>query len=502
MLGMPSPVALEEPAALTSGKEQPVPAASPEKKRALMGTMIGMPSPVLPETKPTAAPQRTSSSGKFGGTLLGIAQPGIAPNEDYTKRPNVAAPPSAAPPRLAASAAQSRPARQSTPASVPMGLPHKPPATFPTTRPTWHYVLLAIGGLIVAASIGGLAALLGPQRATLKVDKFTIDNQGNDELSISCDECLDGTTISLGKIISHTKDGTAIVHPSSPLKLGKNTLNFRVSAPGGDVLRAKALVLPVAFRVQTDWDGRHEKVPFAAVTVAAPDDSTVQIAGTPFRLKDKRAVYRKTFGQAAQGEESKVLPLAFVVPIVVTVNGIKRETSASLTGAIAPLTLTSPAPLHQLNGKSVTVAGRTSPDATVMVGSTKVSAGANGTFSHTIDSPKEGELEVRAYTDRLVARRLRLKFVTQANVPTDAVRKFKDIQPGLSVTLVGNVLESRVKNGTTTALLEVQTGCENPPCLLRAVYGAPIALKPNRQVRVFGTAASGSSKTLRVTRFH
>ncbi len=469
--------------------------------------MLGMPTPTIPhsaqmraaappaatpqaEAPPAATPRAATPQAKFAGTLLGIARPGIAPNPDRTQ--NLA---------HSSSVAESKES-PTTPVEIAAPSFNVIGAPFPTSRPLWKNAAFLAGGVGLAAAIGGGIALLRPSTLDVQVHQFTIDDEGNDELKVSCPQCPEGTQLILGKVKSTIHKGEASLQPSAPLKLGKNELKFRLIAPDGEELRARPVVVPVAFRVNANWNGRHADAPYAEIVVSAPPKSIIQIDGKQIGSESGTAKHTVSFAKEATGENEKLRSVAVDLPVTVKIDKKTRRTSAALSGVITPLSLSSPASHHQLAGKPLTINGRTSADAEVEIAGKKIQADSQGLFSLTLESVQPGPLLVRAHTPRTLTRTVQLHLVKRVKFPKKLVTRFKNIKKGALVNISGNVLESRVSNGTTVALLEVDKGCSAPPCLLRAVYGEPVALRPNRRVRILGEATGGSPLTLRVRRFH
>jgi hypothetical protein len=355
--------------------------------------------------------------------------------------------------------------------------------------------------MVVAAGIGGAIAVFAPKPVTVVVSEFSIDEDGQDRLRIRCAGCEDGDTLVLGDAKGAIEGTEAVLRPKTPLKLGRNELAFHLVTKSGEKREAKTVILPVAFRVLTSWEGRHENPPYAVVTVSAPNDTKVKISGVDAPVEKEHAVRHIPFEKETLGESKSIESVSAEIPVQVMVDGKKRSAQAELKSGITPLTLTSPAPVHRLGGSTLTVEGTTSADAKVIVNGKAIAADEKGHFRTEIANPGEGELTIEARGKELLTRRVTILLVKQAKPASGAISKFSDIAVGSDVLLSGNVLESRIAEGTTRALVEVETGCETPPCLLRAVYGEPLKLKPNRPVKLSGRAAGGSPMTIRATAF-
>lgn len=546
MVGMPSPVAqglpFGAPPEKAAGPEDTKPApAAPANRKGLAGTMIGMPSPLAkaaelipaPDEPPHKAadgargksaalsqtmvgmglpsalvpptdlaqltPQESAGqeppmqpTRKFQGTLLGVAQPGIAPAPGSAPLPP-------APPR-AAELFPENTSPLNDPAEDRLSSEHVE-NPLPITRPIWKTIMLIVGCMAAAAAVGGAFALASPKPVTVVVEEFAIDVEGNDQLKLKCEECPEGSELILADAKVRVEDKRAVLTPRKPLDLGRNELKFTLQI-NGELREVKKVILPIAFRALTNWTGLHANPPHAEISVAAPSGSTVSIGGDEVALVDQKATRRVDFATETLGESAKVTRIESDYDIIVAVDGKARKTKVELRSGVTPLTLTSPAPVHQLGGKPVAISGRTSAAAKLKIGEAEVEADDRGIFTYVLKSPEPGKLVIIASADKLLSRRVEIVLAESAPVPAGAVAKFSDVLPGASVDLRASIIESRTVGGTTQALVEVEKGCDAPPCLLRAVYGEPKKLTKNRVVRFTGTVAEGTPLAVKVSRFY
>ncbi len=492
--------------------------------------MIGMPSPVFKgkqgappvpleasapnPTREAEAPPGAPAQGKFKGTLLGIAQPGIAPRDPRLD-------PAPAPPRVTPVAGTpTAPAPESQDAPLPAGLPSldhterssgappsaghfsAPPSSLrPPARPVWQNAVLIGLGLLAAAGIGGLAAALGEKPTQIVVTQYTFNEEGKDQLNLMCPNCPDGTVLGLDGSQATVENEKAVMLTEKTVSIGRNELHFEVKTADGDSLSAKPVILPIAYRQKANWKGRHEASPYAEVVIEAPEGSVVTIDGKPAPMEGTTASARIDLGARTLGEATSTEVLVLAIPMSVTTEGKARKGQATLKNSVTPLQLTSIGSIHELGGKPLTIQGRTAPSATVVVGASRLQADAEGGFSHVIEEPVPGKLIVTSFTDRFVARRVEVLLVSKAVVAEDSVSTFTALEDGVAARIEATVVESRVSNGVTTTLFEMQSGCTDGPCLVRGVFAEPRILKPNRSVRVSGRIQAGDPATIRITKF-
>ena len=443
-----------------------------------------------PAAAPSASKEASASSAqgqRFSGTLLGIAQPGIAPvhNASAMSPPHPLAP-------TGTGSGSSHP---------PSGFSELPSLAPPLGRPTWQTALLVALGLVAAAGIGGLAAKMSKPDRVVTVSRFAVDDSGKDQLELACQSCEDGTMLEIGTASTRFEKGIGTIVVDHPLALGQNEFPLKMVGPEGKELSAAPLIVPVAFRMSSNWKGRHAETPHGEVLVEAPAESTIKIDGKAVMAIDGKVSYEVPVDEQTLGESSEIEKVAIDVPIEVTTGGKSRTTRASLRGAITPLTLSSVGPIHEIGKGPVTIAGRSAAGAKVSADGKNSIASEDGTFSLVLEDPKEFDGFVTAFTDELLARRVPLVLTRSAEEPEDTLRTFSAIDKAAFVHLTGTVIESRVSQGVTRTLIEVDEGCKIPPCLISASYAEPRHLTPNRSVTVFGWAQPGDPLTLEVIKF-
>lgn len=542
MVGMPSPLAgppSDQPTELRGAHDTVVSATEAvPPRRALSGTMVGMPSPVArspsehgepdpPElashNQPTGtatfignsssldalrateaqgsrfALDQTTSAGsiadgpgrRFDGTLLGVAQPGIAPNQDAF----------AAPPQALGSGAV-EPSTSDTPT-----VPDSPnsgvvPARAPTSpgRPMWQTASFIAAGLLAAAGLGGLFAKMSKADVQVNVTRFSVDETGHDQLELKCPECPEQTTLRIAESTCKFSQGTCTLVVGKPLSLGQNEFDLSLVAADGEILSADPLLVPVAFRMASSWKGRQASPPYGEIVIEAPAGSRIQVNGEPVADAAGKATYRVELDKESLGEAREAHKIALDVPIEVTTGDKVRSTRATLRSSITPLQLTSLGPVHQLSGKTLTVTGLSTPGAKISLGHATTTANEHGEFTLSLTTPSEFKGFVEARAEDQLTRRVPVELTQAATLP-DPVTDYAQITAPVFVQLSATVIESRVAGGVTRSLLEIQEDCKNTPCLISTIYAEPKHLLPNRNVTVSGWATPGDPVLVKVVKF-
>ncbi len=440
-----------------------------------------------------AAPLSESPKKRFQGTLLGVAQPGIAPIHNSAPSPPA---PISGPGAVPSSQSWSPPSSGS-PSSFPQDV------TLPRSgRPLWQTAILVGLGIAGAAGIGATIAAVKRPDLSIEVTRFSVDEEGRDHLELSCEQCTDGTSLTVSGATTKFQNHRGTLIMSSPLSLGENTFQPQLKNAEGQELSGSPLIVPVAFRMSSNWKGRHESPPSGQVLLEAPKGSIVKMGDKTVEAPFGKATYVVEFAKETAGESSEVEKVALDVPIEVTTKDKKRSTRASLRGAVTPLTLLSMGPMHQITKAPITLTGITAPSATVRWGSQSTTADAEGAFRLVLSSPEESNNPVEAETDELLTRRVEVQLKKSLDLSSNTLIKeySKVSEPGM-VQLRATVVESRITEGVTRSVLETRDGCSSPPCLISAVYPSPKSLRPNRTVTVTGWAEPGDPLQLRVSRF-
>ena len=505
MVGMTSP--LKGPAPTPAGQPaEQSPAATPADLGATMTGMGQVPPEAIQQAvqaaKAAAAePQQGHpKTGKFAGTLMGIAQPGIAPD------PQAPAPPSPLTP--AASGTSEAELSQTVPAAVapPPTSSFSSPAgsrrpSLPVGRSLAKNLALIAAGLVAAASTGALVAKLTSSPIEVSVEKFSVDTQGRDRLVVECRKCAPGSQLVLAGQAAKLEGTKATFVLDTPLGLGNNTLQLQLHTPAGKKRSVRPLQVPIAFRLRTDWAGQHAQPPYGQVMVEAPSDSLVSMDGAAIELVAGKASQPIEFRQETLGENASRQSAKKQIQVSVDFGKHKKNATANLERDVCPLQLSSVAPIHQLGGKPVTILGRSASGARIQAGTLTTTAAPDGSFRLILPEPQPGTVQIVAQHDQMLARTAHIEMTKSAQAPTSAASGYAGLATRGNVDLAVTILESRQNGGVTRSLAEVADGCAAPPCLARLVYPEPIALKLKKELRISGDVLPGEPPTIRVTRF-
>ncbi len=495
MVGMPSPFSTidaradKQSLAATQQSHSPAPTISeptPHSRSPLSETMKrgSLPQAMANDAPPGDGNPGQSPAKRFQGTLMGVAQPGIAPSHHRPEAPPAAFPTPAGP--------------------QPPGADSHPPSNFPasgSSRPIWQTALLVGLGLCAAASVGGVMALMGKPDLTMKVTRFAIDDAGKDQLELSCDGCPDGTTVRIGDAESQFQSNVSTIVIDKQLDLGENRFELQVTDPAGESLSAAPLTVPVAFRMSSNWTGRHALPPFGQVLVEAPPGSRIKIDGKPMDDTSGQVEYQVLVDEPTLGESTDIEKVALDIPIEVTTGDKTRQTRATLRGGITPLRMTSVGPILEFKSGPITLAGVSAPGATVRFGDLETTASDQGEFALVLTDPVEADSFVTAQAGEFLVRRIPLRLTQNMEAPVTPIEEYSALTTAGMARFKAMVIESRTSDGVTRSLLEVADGCTTPPCLISATYAMPHRLPLNRSILVTGWATPGDPVTVKVSHF-
>jgi hypothetical protein len=363
-------------------------------------------------------------------------------------------------------------------------------------------VLLGLG-LLAAAMLGALLAVVLPRAPELRVLGFVVGPDGRDRVRVGCTRCPPGTRLALRGVATALEAGQATLIAPAPLAVGANTLEVTLLEPGAQPQETSVSV-PVAFRVETALEGLGASPPYALVVVAAPPGATVELDGQPVALADGRATLRVPVGAASEGEAPGVTEFRRDVVVRVRSGPLDKQTVARVRAPVTPLLLEAPAPGHSLKGGALAVEGRTLAGAAIEVSrgagpARALQADARGRFAGTLGASElPSALTVTARAPGHALRSVLLP-LSRSPAPLGPAVSLATLAPGLAATLEGTVVESAVRGALTSVLLDVAAGCGSPPCLVRASYGEAVELAPGARARVTGEVRSVAPPLLRAS---
>src|SRR5690606_2739773 len=263
------------------------------------------------------------------------------------------------------------------------------------------------------------------------------------------------------------------------------------------------LTVPVEYRVRAVTDGLLAPEPHLAVVVEALAGSQVVVAGKALALDAQgKARHVLDVSEELTGAEPTVRRLSREVPYAVTPPGGSPDTgSVTFQLGVVPLVVDTPGSAITLDDATFVLSGRTQPNATISVGNRRIPTDGDGRFAQvmSVSSPGETTIVVRAtapeHAPRLFpirVRRVQSLEDEARQVRERALTSYRDVATGLEqrsgaeVALAGSVVEQRLQGYASTLLVDVKSGCANPPCLLRVLHGAPTGFESGAPSSVFG----------------
>jgi hypothetical protein len=471
-----------------------------------MATMLGVAMPGIAPTGAGAPPPEQPVPPMRGEqrTMMGVAMPGIAPVGPGEELP--AAPEPAA-----------RRGRVAPAAAIPPIVPAPPPLVHDEPLPQAPVkaekrglpLAVVAGGVAVLAAVAGLLVFLFWKPAPPLIVQPRLGPQGNEQLRLSCESCPDGTVASVLGEKGTFKDKEAFVDLKSPLKLGDNPVDIGLDRPNamGRDETVKAVV-PVSYRIRADLSEIAAAAPVIQVRVEAVSGAKVSVNGVEVTLdpqgKGSHAIDIRpdTEGPSDDGKIiEKTIPYEVTPPKPASgpAPAVEKGSVTARVGVV-PLHIDSPSTLAITDGDRFIVAGRTAKGATVSVNG-RALASNTGIFSETFEVPKTGEtaVEVRSIAPQVAPRTARLTvrrvdkldaeaktFEAAHSLGYDMVKTNIEANVGQGLAIEGDVIESRILNHQTVALISDRRGCGKAPCLVRVLIGGDLDLKPKETVRAYG----------------
>jgi hypothetical protein len=447
--------------------------------------------------------------------MLGVALPGIAPlhpgvaqERDLPRGPAAPAPiPERAPAAPAAPAPPRTqpvvqhpvsPDRSFAPAGEePSTLPASPPRR--TRLPTGAIVLIAVAAILAVTA--GIVAFVweAPHPMTARV---VLDDRGGEALALTCDDCANGTTVSVGKSEAKFDSHHADVHLDKPLDIGVNDVSVAVHRPGIGRDEVVKLAVNVGYRVRGDLSGLAEDPPKARVVVHAIAGTAVVVDGRPVALDASgQGEHVLDIGSELEGPADTLVPFERRLPYTVTpAGGQPEQGEVTLRFGIVPLRVDAPGDGIVIEGQTFVLSGRTLKDGRISVGGRPITVDTEGRFAQLMNVSSIGEttMVVRADQKDRAPRFVRIRVKRVASLKEEAAQfrqkatsdyatiAAADEKKGLEVALDGEVVEARIDGETTVLLLDVNRGCATAPCLARVIYGGRFETRRGAALGAFG----------------
>jgi hypothetical protein len=420
-------------------------------------------------------------------TSLGVAIPGIAPlHAGVSQKP-----------------AASHPPRRTLPLEETQLQPESltaPPVSARPSLPRGAFVLLGSGlALLLAAAA---FALLWKSSKPLSV-AISADASGKDRIDLVCQECPDGTLVSLSSARAEVVGRKAYLTLPEPLPLGENHVSFGLQMPGAREPEAVPMTLPpVEYRIRPDTSTLVGDQPRLTLKIAAIAGSKVEIARQPVAL-DAAGNGEIAVDVAGEliGPASEVVSFEQSIAYrIAPPSGKTYEGELAFKIGVTPLLLEAPGIDTVTDLERFMLAGRTTKGAELWVAGTTIAVDPSGRFAQlmSIDSVGETRVTVRATEPGLAPRFVSFRLQRVQSLENEAAQRrqkalsLADVRRriadhvGSSVVVSGRVEEVRVDGHRSLILLQPDAGCDGRSCLVRLVYGGLRKLARGQAVTAIG----------------
>jgi hypothetical protein len=452
----------------------------------------------------------------FQRTMLGVAHPGIAPlrtGPSAAPEPNPAQPENFSPERTAAavvpaffapapSAAVVETERVASPppaVRAPPRVESRNAAKRRTGLPRGVVVLMVVAGVL--AITAGVIAFLWQSPHPIAATVVS-DDHGVERLLVTCDDCPDGTAVSLGKSAAKFDKKKAMLALAKSLDVGSNALAIDVRRPGIGRDEEVKLTVVIGYSVRGDLSALAEDPPKAKVLIDAVAGTAVVVDGHPITLDASgKGNYSIDVSHDVDGPADTVVPFERQIPYTLTEAGKPpHQGQVILKFGIAPLRIEAPGAAIVIQGETFMLSGRTLKDGRITVAGRPITVDAEGRFAQLMNVSSVGQttIVVRADAKDHGPRLASVNVKRVASLVQEAV-SFRmnaldnaasiadaDAKKGAAVALDGDVVETRVDGQITVIVLDVKKGCANTPCLVRIAYGARFETKRGAAVSAFG----------------
>ena len=328
------------------------------------------------------------------------------------------------------------------------------------------------------------------------------DDDGTESLAVTCDDCPDGTVISVAGANAKLSAHAARLALSKPLAVGPNKLSLQVARPGIGRDEAVALTVVVGYRIRGDLSALGEDVPKAKVIVDAVQGTGVVVDGHSIALDGSgKGEYAIDVGHEIEGPSDVVVPFERKVPYTIAETGQPpHQGEVTIRFGIAPLHVDAPGASIVIQSETFMLSGWTLKDGRVSVAGRPITVDTQGRFAQLMNVSSNGEttIVVRADAKDHGPRLVPVKVKRVASL-TDEAGIFRlaatsdyssiadaDEKRGVAVALDGEVAETRIDGEVTVLVLDVKSGCATSPCLAKVVYGARFDTKRGAKVSAFG----------------
>jgi hypothetical protein len=446
----------------------------------------GKPGEVLGgDDEPDVSPAGNAGLPMHARTALGVAIPGIAPLRAGASQP--------------APAAQ-RPTRRLEETRLQPDSISTPPLSLRAPMPRGAFVLLGSGLVLLIAAIA--FALLWKGKKPLSV-AISVDESGKDRIDILCQECPDGTLISLPNASAPISARKAYLTLADALPLGENHVTFGLQSPADPEPRSVELTLPpVEYRIRPNASTLVGDEPRLTLDISAITGSKVEIGGQPVALDASgHGEISVDVGAQLIGPASDVMTFEQAIAYSITPPSGKVYAGELATKiSVTPLLLDAPGLDTVTNLERFMLAGRTAKGAELWVAGTAIAVDSQGRFAQlmSIDSVGETRVTVRATAPGLAPRFVSFRLQRVNSLDNEATVRRRTARPlaevagsiadhvGTTVVVSGRVEEVRIDGHRTLIVLQSDRECEGRACLARLVYGGLRKLARGEMITAVG----------------
>jgi hypothetical protein len=418
-------------------------------------------------------------------THLGVAIPGVAPLHAGLSN-SVPAPRPTAP--LEATQLQ------------PDSLAAAAPMSARVSMPRGAIVLLGSGLALLLAAAGFALLWRGSKPISVSI---SADASGKDRIDLVCEECPDGTLVSVNESRAEISGRKAYLTLVEPLPLGANRASFGLTRPGAKRPELVELRLPpVEYRIRPDTSTLGGDQPRLTLKVSAIPGSKVEIARQLVALdaQGNGEIAVDLSGQLI-GPASEVTTFEQAVAYsIAPPSGKLYEGELAFKIGVTPLLLEAPGIDTVTDLERFMLAGRTTKGAELWVAGTTIAVDATGRFAQlmSIDSVGETRVTVRATERGLAPRFAAFRLQRVENLEREvAARRHKAVplaqvtnsvgdHVGSTVFVSGRVEEARMDGHRSLIILQADGECGGRSCLVRLVYGGLRKLSRGENITAIG----------------
>lgn len=467
-------------------------------------TIAGVVAPSAVATPNAVLGQATVPHGPVGmpqgghahkGTLLGVAMPGIAPLQPghvKSGAPTPAAPAvrSSEPPQVRRPTAEGEALRaQAERAQAARAAQGR--------RLAWVFGTAA--ALLIVLIVVALGVWWTSVHLTVAV---TTGDSGNENLTLTCSNCTDGTRATIDAKTATFHGGRATIELGRRLSIGDNRLALQVIRPGRTRGETVNVVVPVEFRVTSSIAELAASPPAISIQCdAAPGtrlviDDQINAVGPSGQLKVPLDVSSMLTGQAAA-----VLPFERNLAYEVIREGQSTKGSLVVRTGITPLELVTPGSMHVTQNATFTLSGRTSAQAKLTANGHNIAVAADGSFLQemALSAPGATKLFLRAQEPNLAPRLVEISLERVTNLrqradelarslPTDfdSISTLAVTKPDSLVALHAEVVA--VESAGPLTRLVATSSCKQQPCLASIRCTGPLSVRRGSRVIALGKA--------------